>query len=1163
MKKTKLLILCNVLIISISSFAYDFKSGDLCYNKISESTSYTVEVTYQNDWSSSSNYKGLNTITIPSTVNYNGQTYSVTRIGSAAFYGCTDLISVTIPNSVTTIIEWAFQDCSSLTAINIPTDHTIFSSEQGVLFNKQRTELIWYPSGKTGSYDIPNSVTTIGEGAFTNCTGLTSITIPSSITNVGSEAFEGTPWLNSKPDGLVYINNVLYSYKGNMPANTTIVIPDGTIAISGFAFYECSNLISVTIPSSVTNIGTGAFCNCTNLTSVSIPSSVTSIDSWVFFGCTKLTAINVPVEHTTLSSENGVLFNKQKTTLIWYPNGKVGAYSIPNSVTTIGESAFTNCTGLTSVTIPSSVTSIGLNAFTNTGLISLVYDVEYCDFTSGFYYDSDMYGSFYNSKKLQSVTIGPNVKHIPAYFIYGCTNVKSIIVPSTVTSIGSDAFANTGLTTFAIPESVTRINDRTFYGCSSLASITIPNTITHIGASAFLNCTNLTSVTIPESLTSIGESAFSKINTKLNTLIYNAINCKTASFKNFLTLTSVIIGNNVTTIPDDFISGCSKVTSITIPEKVTSIGNNAFTGSGLTTLVYNADSCADFIAYGNYDYDYIYGPFHKLNNLKSVTIGTNVKHIPAYFINGCASVTSIFIPENILSIGHDAFAYTGLTSVTIPNKVTTINDKTFFACNRLASVTIPENVTSIGKSAFAYTGLTSVTIPTRVTNISDNMFSNCGNLVSIIIPTSITQIGASAFSFCEALTSITIPKNVTSIGSDAFNNTGLTSLNYNATNCTKGSFGKCQYLKSVTIGSNVTLIPPDFIHGCTEIASITIPESVTGICNNAFAKTELTSLHYNAIRCLSGSFVNFYTLDSVTIGNNVSIIPTNFINGCSKITSITIPESVTSIGTSAFAYTGLTSIIIPKNVTSIGSNVCENTRLESLHYNATHCETGSFGNYYTLDSVTIGNNVTIIPNYFISDSKKVTSITIPESVTNIGVCAFENTGLISVIIPKNVTNIGINAFSGCIYLENLTLSSSLQEIGDTGFAFCNKLNSIIVNAIVPPIIQAKTFSEVNRSIPLYVPAGSLTAYQSNIYWREFLNITESPTGIKPTTIIEGVYAQNGTIVVENETNLSVAIYDIIGRLVASGSSSTRYFAVPNASTYLVNVGKQTMKLFVP
>ena len=249
----------------------------------------------------------------------------VTSIGYKAFYECHWLWTVTIGNSVTTIEYDAFGGCNGLWAINVDNSNAVYSSENGVLFNKAKTKLIQCPVGKTGEFTIPNSMTNIESFTFAN-TKLTSIIIPNSVTDIGI-----------------------------------------------YAFYSCEFLTSVTIPNSVTSIGKQAFVECRSLVSVTIPNSVTAIGDQAFFGCFDLMSIYVDNGNTAYCSEDGVLFNKTKDTLVAYPEGKTGAYTIPNSVIAIGYGAFWGCTGLTSVTIPNSVTSIENYAFSQcSGLTEVI-----------------------------------------------------------------------------------------------------------------------------------------------------------------------------------------------------------------------------------------------------------------------------------------------------------------------------------------------------------------------------------------------------------------------------------------------------------------------------------------------------------------------------------------------------------------------------------------------------------------------------------------------------------------------------------------------------------------------------------------------------------------------------------------------------------------------
>ena len=335
---------------------------------------------------------------------------SVTEIGVYAFKGCTSLTSITIPNSVTNIGDSTFWGCSSLTAIYVAVDNKNYTSVNGVLFNKDKTALICYPAGKTDkSYNITNSVTSIGDYAFNGCSSLTSVTIPNSVTEIGGSAFVGCASLKS------------------------ITMPNSVTSIGDMAFYKCSSLTSITIPDSVTSIGSSALSDCSMLRSITIPNSVTSIGAWAFNGCTGLTAINVAMENQNYVSPDGVLYNKDKTTIICYPAGKKGNnYKIPDGVTEIGSIAFSRCSSLTSVTIPNSVTSIGSGAFN------------------------------------------------------GCTSLTRVTIPKSVTKIGWNAFSDcTSLTSITIPNSVISIDWYAFRGCTSLKSITIPNSVTSIGKNAF------------------------------------------------------------------------------------------------------------------------------------------------------------------------------------------------------------------------------------------------------------------------------------------------------------------------------------------------------------------------------------------------------------------------------------------------------------------------------------------------------------------------------------------------------------------------------------------------------------------------------------------------------------------------------------------------------
>jgi hypothetical protein len=352
-----------------------------------------------------SGLKNVKSIAVPSSVTYIGNYAfdgceslesltlpdSLTEIGKNAFYNCRSLKTIAIPNSTGKIGKNAFTYCNGLTEFTVGAGNTAFSSADGVLFNKDKTVLLQYPASKSNtSYNVPNGVKTINESAFRDATALSSISIPASVANIGRYAFDNTAWLNNKPDGIVYLGHAIYTYKGTMTADTDLVLPDNITCIAEYAFYKCKKLLTVTIPQSVTSIGYGAFLYCD-----------------------KLTAIHVSSSNNYYTSLNGVLFDKNKTTLIQYPLGSTNTeYSVPAGVKSIGGKAFYYCSVLQKIRLPDSLTSIGVNAFE------------------------------------------------------GCTGITEMIIPESATTIDSYAFYYcTGLKSVTIPMSVTEIGDEVFYQC--------------------------------------------------------------------------------------------------------------------------------------------------------------------------------------------------------------------------------------------------------------------------------------------------------------------------------------------------------------------------------------------------------------------------------------------------------------------------------------------------------------------------------------------------------------------------------------------------------------------------------------------------------------------------------------------------------------------------
>ena len=526
---------------------------------------------------------------------------------------------------------------------------------------------------------------------------------------------------------------------------------------------------------------------------------------------------------TKLSNNDSLVFESlnrdrlQMTTGTVYDNEKL----ITEVGTTISFNAFYNCSGLTSIEIPNSVTSIGSSAF------------------------------------------------------YGCSGLTSAVIPNSVASIGERAFYKcTGLTSVVIGNSVTSIGYGTFSNCIGLTSIEIPNSVTSIGEEAFRQCSGLTSVVIGNSVTSIGLNAFSGCS-GLTSVVWNAANYSDFSsysdnpFSVIRTqITSFEFGDSVEYIHAYMCYEMSNLNSVVIPNSVNSIGNRAFYNcTGLTSVVWNAVNCSDFSSYSS-------NPFYNIRTkITSFEFGDSVEHIPTYMCYGMSNLTSITIPNSVISIGNAAFNNcSGLTSITIPNSVTSISEVAFYNCSSLTSIEIPDSVTSIGIRAFNNcSGLTSITIPNSVTSIGDSAFEGCSSLTSIEIPDSVTSIGLNSFSGCSGLTSVVW---------NSTNHPDFSSINY-----TYSPFYNIRtQINSFEFGDSVEHIPAYLCYGMSKLISITISNSVTQIGNYAFY-------------------------------------------GCSGLTSITIPNSVTSIGERAFYQcSGITSVTMSSIVPpSLSSGVFDST----------------------------------------------------------------------------------------------------------------------------------------------------------------------------------------------------------------------------------------------
>ena len=1008
---------------------------------------------------------------------------SVTKIGDKAFYGCEDLRSLTLPETVTTIGRYAFYECTGLTSLTLPEAVT---SIGGFAFSEC--------TGLT-SVTIGNSVTTIGYGSFRHCTGLTSVTIPDAVTEIEGYAFNSCTNLRSVAIGnsVTKIGDMAFGYCGSL---SSVIIPESVTIIDSSAFHTCTGLTSVTIGNSVTTIGNMAFHDCRGLTSVLIPNSVTRIDGAAFNFCTGLKksaypsglsnpfgdgiAIEYPREGSII--EDGFVYGPEKTAIYFAPLSLEGDYIIPPSVTTIGNNAFAECSGLKKGAYPSGLSNPFRNGY------SIEYPREGAIIEDGFVF-------------------GPEKKTI--YFAPFSLEGEYVI-PEFVTKIGKDAFEYCiGLTSVIIPNSVIEIGKYAFYFCSGIRKLAYPSG--NFETTGIFDCE--TEIEYPRE-GAIIEDGFVFGPEK------NAIYFAPLSLEG-----EYVIPKSVTKIGEHAFEYCTGLTSVkATPINPPVMDDNSFDGLYDTAaLSVPVEGATDYLATnwtlfkdfrigdseaagqtyetGNLKYMLIPGKTKEDKNLAvvipgdywsltEVTIperftvsdnGTNVRYyvdgIGCNAFKGCSNLATVTFNSRNAShiIGDYAFAQTTISELTIPETVEAIGNHAFAKCSSLTGIVIPGKVQTIGNHAFEYCrSLTNIEIPGSVETIGDYAFSDAWKLKTVTLNEGLKSIGEKAFNSSGTTEVLNVPSTLQSIGIDAFKDFKCKNVHISDL-CAwcNIDFGNA-YSNPATYSKRL------YLNG-EMIENLVIPESVSAIKDYAF--------YWNR------------ALKSVKFNEALQSIGVCAFFNCGSCTTLEIPGNVTYIDKTAFADISIKNLTFaygPKPIVFDGVNGFSTISTRSLSCDRP-LESLNL-DFNNLESLTIGNSVTEIPAAKFKEASKLASLTLGNSLTTIGDEAFSGCSAITeVILPPSVETIGASAFAGSNNLTSIIMGHNVTTIGEKAYDLC-PAQTVSITAQTPPTAPDNTFSNYTGNLYVQGEDAVKAYYNSDFCWFQF----EGHVMIEPTDLkVEG------------------------------------------------------------
>ena len=1079
--------------------------------------------------------------------------WNSSNIPDEAFRGCTSLTSFTAKGKNMTVGRAAFRDCVALDSV--PVENFSGLSREAfcgcksigkIGFNEKLKiipEKVFMNCNKLSFESLPQGLVEIQAGAFSGCLGTKVVDLSDGVTLVGKDAFKNCGLISGVciPDYSV-LSGGLKSVLGDNVASRLKTVEIGNVnEITDKFFCDFASLQSVKINSIVDKIGNAAFKNCRSLVDISLAGVSGDIGAETFDGCVKLETFDFGDSEIKQIGDAAFRGCEKLTTLAIFPELSV-----------IGEEAFSGCSGLDNVELSDGVKKVGAKAFYGCGDIGNVSLNYYDGFGKlGDYFDSS------TSASVREVEIR-NMSEVPDYFFSGFTAMKSLNFDREISSIGDYAFSRcinltdfgfvkdvkklgkgcfdscVSMTNIDLSDTITDIPDGAFAGCHGASGeLIIPKNIRRVGAEAFKNCSNIDKIVINGSPSDFGNDAFigmrnvtkislnavgatlrdifgADVANKVDTVEVDFGECKEIPDRYFESLPRMVnlqIGGTITRIGEESFANCAALARPYIPSSVSEIGSRAFANCG---SIENVDIGTEVKKIGN-------NIFAGCEGIKSFNVPiadtvTFASYIPADEFNGNKTVIlkSTVIPDsyfmgyrglssydftNVVRVGNEAFASTGISEVKFSAVRPQIGGGAFSYCTELSSANLG-GATLISDNAFSgCTWLTSVAGIENVKEIGDYAFENCSRMKSLVLPDALDSIGSGAFRKCTAFTEVNIPLSVKKIGNNVF--AGCNRIEYiNAPLANTESFADyiskedCSSLSSVKVVTEH--IPDAYFKGYNAISSYNF-DGVAKVGAEAFCGTNLTrvSLGTSVNEIGSGAFRNNTELTTVDL-SKVSFVPDFAFEGCTSLDSVKSNSSIGVLGDSAFKGCALLRYVDMDNCSYVGQNAFEDCkRLSvSLGNGIGTIKKNAFKNCSNLSLVEIdtrrqdiaesafsGASVTnkvvfaAMPahnvNYYFGKNS-ISEFEIHEASGAINKSFFKDCKNVhKIVILGNVTEIGDYAFDGMEMLSCITLSDSVITIGNNAFQNCTNLNTIIMNGVEN--IGDYAFNDCKRLTEIVLP----------------------------------------------------------------------------------------------